>query len=205
MLINEQKGLMPNLVEGIIAFGYIAIFITVFAESGFLFGFFLPGESLLFTVGILASQGFFNIWIMIGLTIVAAISGDSLGYWTGKYFGPRLFNRPDSWLFKKDFVTKTERFYQKYGAKTIILARFVPIVRTFAPVLAGVGKMEYKVFVRNNVVGGILWAGGVLLLSYYIGSWIPGIEKYLSYIIVAIIFTSVIPIAIEVFRNRKSK
>jgi membrane-associated protein len=194
---------MHSLIETIIAFGYVAIFITVFAESGFLLGFFLPGESMLFTVGILASQGYFNIWILVPMTIIAAILGDSFGYWTGKYFGPRLFNRPDSFFFKQEYVTKTENFYKKYGPKTIILARFVPIVRTFAPIMAGVGKMEYKIFIRNNVVGAFIWAGGFLLISYYIGSIIPGIEKYLTPIILGIIFLSLLPIVYEYVIHKK--
>ncbi len=196
---------MHNLIEYIVAFGYVAIFITVFAESGFLLGFFLPGESMLFTVGILASQGLFNIWILVPMTIIAAILGDSFGYWTGKYFGPRLFNRPDSFFFKKEYITKTEHFYQKYGPKTIILARFVPIVRTFAPIMAGVGKMPYNVFVRYNVVGAFIWAGGFLLLSYYIGSVIPGIENYLTPIILGIIFLSLLPIVYEFIQAKRKK
>src|SRR5947208_1596921 len=130
----------------IIAFGYVGIFITLFAESGFLLGFFLPGDSLLFTVGILASQGYFSIGILIILGILAAILGDSFGYWMGSYFGPKLFNRKDSMFFKQEYVDRTEEFFKKYGVKTIILCRFVPIVRTFAPILAGMGSMRYRTF-----------------------------------------------------------
>ena len=118
----------------IIAAGYIGIFTAIFAESGFLFGFFLPGDSLLFTIGIIASRGYFNIFYIAATVAVAAILGDSFGYWMGKYFGPKLFIRDDSWLFKRRYVEQTEEYYEKYGAKTIILARFIPIVRTFAPI-----------------------------------------------------------------------
>jgi membrane-associated protein len=196
---------MHSLIETIIAFGYVAIALAVFAESGFLLGFFLPGESMLFTVGILASQGYFNIWMLVPLTIIAAILGDSFGYWTGKYFGPRLFNKPDSFFFKKEYVTKTEDFYTKYGPKTIIMARFVPIVRTFAPIMAGVGKMPYSTFLRNNIIGGTVWAGGFLLLSYFIGSRIPGIEHYLTPVILGIIFLSLLPIIYEYIQAKRKK
>jgi membrane-associated protein len=196
---------MNSLVSIIIGAGYAAIALTLFAESGFFLGFFLPGESLLFTVGILASQGLFNIWILIALAIPAAILGDSFGYWTGKYFGQRLFSQPDSIIFKRKYVTRTEAFYQKHGTKTIILARFVPIVRTFAPIMAGLGSMKYIVFLRNNVVGGVFWAGGVLGISYYVGSKIPSIQHYLSYIIIAIIVVSVSPLIFEYIALRKEQ
>ncbi len=194
---------MPNLVSVIIGAGYIAIFITLFAESGFFLGFFLPGESLLFTLGIAASQGYFKIWVLIPLAIAAAIFGDSFGYWTGTYFGRKLFDREDSWIFKKQYVVRTEEYYQKYGPKTIIMARFVPIVRTFAPVMAGVGKMKYAIFLRNNLIGGTFWAGGVLGLSYYVGTKIPSVQHYLTLIIVCIIVVSASPIFIEYFLHRK--
>lgn len=194
---------MNNLVDIIIGAGYVAIFITLFSESGFLLGFFLPGESLLFALGIVASKGFFKIWILIPLAIVAAILGDTFGYWTGTYFGPKLFEREDSTIFKKHYVARTQEFYEKYGPKTIIMARFVPIVRTFAPVMAGVGKMKYATFIRNNIIGGIGWAGGVLGLSYYVGTKIPSVQKHLTVITLAIIFVSLLPLLIELYLNRK--
>jgi membrane-associated protein len=194
---------MHNLTEFIINAGYVIVFLTIFAESGFLLGFFLPGDSLLFTLGIFASQGHLNIWLLLGLCISAAILGDSFGYWMGKYFGPKLFNRQDSFFFKQEYVTKTAAFFEKYGKKTIIMARFVPIVRTFAPIMAGVGKMNYRVFVFFNIIGGFLWAGGLLSVSYVLGSKIPGIEHYLEYIIIGIIAVSFIPIILEFFHKRK--
>nr|MDQ3014707.1 VTT domain-containing protein [bacterium] len=174
---------MEHLAELIVAFGYIGVFLTIFAESGILLGFFLPGDSLLFTVGILASQGYFNIYLMIFLAITAAIIGDTVGYYIGRIAGPKLFQRKESRFFKQEYVQKTEDFYKKYGKRTIILARFVPIVRTFAPVMAGVGKMDYKTFVSYNVIGGFIWAGGLLSISYYLGSRFAGIEDYLTYIV----------------------
>ncbi len=193
---------MGHITQFIIDFSYIGIFLTVFAESGFLLGFFLPGDSLLFTVGILASQGLFDIRLLIILAIAGAILGDTFGYYVGKVFGTRLFNRPDSWLFKKEYVERTEGFYKKYGKRTIIMARFVPIVRTFAPIMAGIGRMEYKVFLAYNVVGGIVWAGGLLAISYYLGTIFPGIEHYLTYIIIGIILLSVIPVALDFIRRK---
>ncbi len=192
---------MHGLQDYIIAFGYIGIFLTVFAESGFLLGFFLPGDSLLFTLGLLASQGVFNIWILVPLVIVAAILGDSFGYYMGNRLGPRVFSREDSWLFKKKYLEETEAFYKKYGKKTIILARFVPIIRTFAPIFAGIGKMQYGIFLAYNIVGGFLWGGGFLLISFVLGQKIPGIENYLEYIILGIIAVSVAPVAIHMFKR----
>lgn len=191
-----------HLIDIIVAFGYLGIFITIFAESGFLLGFFLPGDSLLFTVGIFASQGVFNIWTLLALCIPAAILGDSFGYYLGRKFGERIFNRQDSFLFKREYITRTTEFYKKYGKKTIILSRFVPIVRTFAPIMAGVGSMEYRTFLMYNVIGGVVWAGGILSIAYYLGSVIPGIEHYLGYIIVGIIVLSVVPIIVDFARKK---
>jgi len=177
--------------------GYIGLFLIIFAESGLFFGFFLPGDSLLFTAGLLASQGLFNYYVLAILFAVGAITGDSVGYWFGKKIGPKIFNREDSFFFHKKHVERTHNFYEKYGNKTIVLARFVPIVRTFAPILAGVGKMKYKTFLKYNIVGGLLWSIGVSFIGFYLGSKIPGIENYLSYIIIAIVFISILPIIFE--------
>lgn len=193
---------MEHLSELIVAFGYIGVFLTIFAESGILLGFFLPGDSLLFTVGILASQGYFNIYLMIFLAITAAIIGDTVGYYIGRIAGPKLFQRKESRFFKQEYVQKTEDFYKKYGKRTIILARFVPVVRTFAPVMAGVGKMDYKTFASYNVIGGFIWAGGLLAISYYLGMKFEGIEHYLTYIVIGIIFLSIIPIAIDFLKKK---
>ncbi len=193
---------MHNLLNYIVAFGYVGITLTVFAESGILLGFFLPGDSLLFTAGILAAQGYFNIYYLIGLCVVAAIAGDSFGYYLGHRFGSKLFDREDSLVFKKKYVETTEHYFAKYGVRTIVLARFIPIVRTFAPVMAGVGQMKYRTFLTFNIVGGIIWAGGLLSVSYILGLKFKGIDGYLNYIIIAIILISVVPMVFEYFRRK---
>ncbi len=196
---------MHALSELIITFGYIGIFITIFAESGFLFGFFLPGDSLLFTLGILSSQGIFDIRVLIPLLMIAAIFGDSFGYWMGKTFGPKLFERQNSRFFKKEYLTKTEEYFKKHGKKTIIIARFVPIVRTFAPIMAGTGHMHYKTFLAYNVIGGIAWTAGITLLAYFLGTQIPWIKDYIELIILGILFISILPVLFEIRRGLSLK
>ena len=181
------------------AIGYIGVFAIVFAESGLLVGFFLPGDSLLFTAGLLSAQGYFNVWIMAALAVIGAIIGDNVGYAFGRRVGPKLFTREASFWFHKDHITKAEKFYEKHGGKTIILARFIPIIRTFAPIVAGVGKMDYKIFLRYNIIGGLLWGAGVTLLGYFLGQLVPDAEKYLLYIVIAIIILSVVPVIIPMF------
>ncbi len=188
-----------TLVQGV---GYIGLFLIIFAESGVFFGFFLPGGSLLFTAGLLASQGFFSIWILIPTLGLAAVLGDSTGYWFGKRVGPKLFSREDSLFFNKKHLDQTQRFYAKYGTRTIVLGRFIPIVRTFAPILAGVGMMHYKTFIKYNVLGAILWAVGVSWLGYFLGTRVPGVDKYLLPIILLIILTSIIPIIVELWKKK---
>jgi membrane-associated protein len=197
--------LLHSLSETIIAFGYLGIFVTIFAESGFLFGFFLPGDSLLFTLGILASQEILNIWILTPLLISAAILGDSFGYWMGKTFGPKLFARKESFFFKEEYLEKTEHFYQTHGKRTIVLARFIPVVRTFAPILAGAGQMKYSIFLTYNIMGGILWAGGITLTAYFLGLQIPWIKDYLEIIIISIIALSFIPVFLEFLKSRRMR
>jgi membrane-associated protein len=177
--------------------------LLIFAESGLFFGFFLPGDSVLFSVGLLASQGSFNILTLVVLVCVAAILGDSVGYWFGAKVGPALFQREDSFLFKKHYVVETHRYYETYGPMTIILARFIPAVRTFAPILAGVGKMKYATFLRYNIVGGIAWGAGVTLLGYFLGNTVPGIDKYIYPIIVLIVIVSALPVILQWLRARK--
>ena len=189
------------LVESV---GYIGLFAIIFAESGLFFGFFLPGDTLLFTAGLLASQGFFNIYILLTLFALAAIIGDSVGYWFGKKVGPKIFNKEDSFFFQKKHIERTHNFYEKYGTKTIVLARFVPIVRTFAPILAGVGEMKYKTFLKYNIIGALLWGVGIIYIGYFLGSRVPNIENYLFYIIVAILIISFLPIIFEFVKNKGS-
>ncbi|MDO8579561.1 MAG: VTT domain-containing protein [bacterium] len=185
------------------ALGLVGVFAIVFAESGLFFGFFLPGDSLLFTAGLFASQGYLNIsWLIIGVAI-AAILGDSVGYTFGKRVGPALFSRDDSFFFHKKHAERARLFYEKYGVKTIILARFVPIVRTFAPIVAGIGGMRYRTFITYNIIGGMLWTLLLTLSGYFLGSAFPGMSRYLHIIVVIIIFISILPIVFEWMKQRR--
>ncbi len=186
--------------------GYTAMAVIVFAETGLLVGFCLPGDSLLVTAGLIAAaQGTLNIWLLIALLSVAAIMGDSVGYAIGYHLGPKLFRRDDSWLFKKSHVEKTQRFYAKYGGKTIVLARFVPIVRTFAPTVAGMGRMDYRRFLMFNVLGGIGWVAGMLLAGYCLGQLIPDLEHHLHWVILVVITLSILPIVREWWMARRGE
>ena len=196
---------MEYVSEVIIGFGYLGIFGAVFAESGFFLGAFLPGDTLLFTVGLLASQDYFDMKILLPLAALCAILGDNFGYYFGRKVGPKIFTREDSFLFRRSHVQKTKAFYDRHGKKTIILARFVPIIRTFAPILAGVGGMEYKTFFLFNVIGGVGWTAGMLLAGYILGNFIPGLERHLEWIILGIIALSVSPFFIEWWRSRRTK
>ena len=181
----------------------LGLFTIVFAESGLLIGFFLPGDSLLFTAGLLASQGVLTFPVVVVGCFVAAVAGDQVGYAFGNRVGPALFRRPDSRVFKQEYVEKARQYFDRYGAKTVVLARFVPVVRTFAPILAGVGSMRYRVFVTYNVVGALLWAVGVTTLGYTLGRSIPDIDRYLLPVIAGIIALSVLPVALEILRGQK--
>ena len=173
--------------------GYLGVFTIVFLESGLLIGFFFPGDSLLFTAGFLASQGFFDIKILIAGCFIAAVAGDSIGYYIGAKLGPKLFKKDNSIFFNKKHLERAQRFYDKHGGKTIILARFIPVIRAFAPVVAGAGKMDYKRFVFFNFFGAVLWAIGVTLAGYYLGSLIPDVDQYLLPIVGLIIIASILP------------
>lgn len=179
------------------------LLLIVFAESGLLIGFFLPGDSLLFTCGLLITSGDldFPLWAAIALICLAAILGDQAGYMFGKKVGPSLFNRPDSRLFKQENVTKAHEFFEKYGPKSLVLARFVPVVRTFTPIIAGVSGMKYRSFLTFNVIGGVLWGAGVTLLGSWLGN-IDFVKKNIEAILILIVLVSVIPIAIEYLRAR---
>ncbi|MEU1305062.1 DedA family protein [Streptomyces shenzhenensis] len=179
------------------------LLLIVFAESGLLIGFFLPGDSLLFTAGLLITSGQldFPLWGAIALICVAAILGDQAGYMFGKKVGPSLFSRPDSRLFKQENVTKAHEFFEKYGPKSLVLARFVPIVRTFTPIIAGVSGMKYRSFLLFNVVGGVLWGAGVTLLGSWLGN-IDFVNQHIEMILILIVLLSVVPIIIEFLRAR---
>jgi len=183
--------------------GYLGIALVVFAESGVLVGIFFPGDSLLFIAGLLAASGFLSLFQLILIVITAAILGDSVGYWFGRKVGTSLFARPDSRFFKQEYVRRTEAFYAAYGGRAIILARFVPIVRTLTPILAGVGSMHYRTFISYNIIGGTLWGAGVTLLGYFLGSVIPNIDHYILPITFGIIVVSFMPIAVNIIRHKK--
>lgn len=173
--------------------GYLGVFGIVFLESGMMIGFFFPGDSLLFTAGFLASQNLLDIKVLIIGSFLAAVAGDSVGYYIGKHLGPKIFNKEKSIFFHKKHLERAQRFYDKHGGKTIILARFIPVIRAFAPVVAGVGTMNYKKFVFFNFFGAVLWAIGVTLAGFYLGSLIPDVDKYLLPIVGLIIIASVLP------------
>jgi membrane-associated protein len=183
----------------------IGLFLIVFAETGLLIGFFLPGDSLLFTAGVLASKGDLNIAVILLGCFLAAVAGDQVGYMFGQKAGPALFRREDSRIFKQQYVHRANEFFERHGKKTIVIARFVPVVRTFAPILAGVGDMQYRTFLTFNVIGALLWAVGVTMAGYVLGDTIPDIDKYLLPIIGVIIVLSILPPLIEVMRERKRK
>ncbi|MEM4257101.1 MAG: VTT domain-containing protein [Candidatus Diapherotrites archaeon] len=191
-----------SLESLLINFGYVALFLIVFAESGLFFGFFLPGDSLLFTAGLLASKGFFDLNLILFGTIVSAILGDQVGYWMGKKFGRAFFVRPNDFFRDPKHVVRAEEFYRKHGKKAIFLARFFPVVRTFAPIAAGIGNMSYVDFVKYNVLGGFVWCCVFILGGYFVGSILPDSEQYFTLIIFAIIFVSLIP-AVKEFLLRK--
>ena len=192
-----------DLSELIKTWGYLGLFFVVFAESGLFFGFFFPGDSLLFTAGFLASQGFLNIWVLVPLMVIGAISGDSVGYFMGNKFGDWLMKKRDSLFFKRRYLLEAQQFYEKHGGKTIMLARFVPAVRTFAPIVAGMAKMEYRKFISYNVWGGLVWGVGMTCLGFFLGSIIPNADKYLLPIVGAIIVLSVLPGVMHVWNGRK--
>lgn len=177
-----------------ISAGYVGLFAIVFAESGLFFGFIFPGDSLLFTAGFLASLGYFNIWLLAPLMAVAAIAGDSAGYWTGNKAGPVLFTRENSLLFNRTRVAQAKSFFDAHGGKSIVLARFIPAVRTFTPIVAGVANMRYRTFLFFNICGGIVWGLGFPTAGYVLGSVVPNADRYVLPIIGVIIIVSVLPI-----------
>jgi len=194
-----------DLTQIIEVLGYPGIFAIVLAESGMFFGVSLPGGSLLFTAGLLASQGYLNIFVLMTVVIVAAVMGDSIGYWFGSWVGPALWRRPDGRFFKKRYLEQTRTFFDKHGSRTILLARFIPIIRTFAPILAGVAQMEYRTFFTYNVMGAFLWGGGFVLGGYLLGETVPGIEHYLEYVIIGIVFVTLIPLFLHIRKARQTE
>ena len=185
--------------------GYVILVAIVFTETGLLIGFFLPGDSLLITAGLVAATGALNIWWLTVLLSVAAIVGDSVGYAIGRRLGPRLFTRPKSLLFNPAHIERTRVFYARHGAKTIVIARFVPIIRTFAPVVAGVGEMQYRRFIFYNVAGGIGWVVSMTWAGYLLGQAIPNINDHIHIVVAIVIVLSVIPIIVELVRERRRR
>lgn len=185
-------------------YGYLLLFGVVFAETGLLVGFFLPGDSFLFTIGVVAGAGGLDIFVICGLLIVASILGDQFGYFLGNRTGSAIFNRPDSRLFKKEYLRQTQNFYDKHGGKTLIYAKFVPIVRTFAPFMAGVAKMPYFRFLSFNVFGGLGWVLLMTVSGYFLGQ-IPLVRRHFEKIVILIVLVSVLPVILQFLRARKEQ
>jgi membrane-associated protein len=213
-LLSVIFAIGPDPQKLVQSIGLIGLFLVIFAESGILIGFFLPGDSLLFAAGLVTAgltTGDGTVWTLAGGNIavvaigcaLAAIIGDQVGYAFGNKVGPSLFKRPESRLFKPAYVDQAEAFFEKHGSKSIVLARFVPIVRTFAPIVAGVSKMHYRTFVKFNIIGGVLWGAGFTLLGYWLGNSFPWIGKNIEYAIVLIVLISLTPVAIEFIRHRR--
>ena len=195
-------------VKALVAWGgYVGLTTIIFAETGLLIGFFLPGDSLLVTAGLFASQPRFglNVWLLGGLLTAASILGNAVGYFIGKMSGPRLFRREESLLFKPRYLKQASDFYERHGGKTIVLARFMPIVRTFVPVVAGAAGMPYGRYTMYNVAGGILWIWSLLLIGYFLGRYIPGIDEHIEKLIIAVIVLSLLPALIHWWKARRGK
>ncbi len=193
---------VPHLVK---TAGYIGVFAIIFAETGLFIGFFLPGDSLLFTAGILASQGYLNVtWLCIGL-FIAVFCGDNVGYLIGKHAGPKFFTRPKSLLFNPEHLKRSHDFFEKHGGKAVIIARFVPVVRTFSPVVSGLARMRYVKFMVYSTIGSLLWAVGLTLLGYWLGQTVPNVEKYIIPGVVIIILLSISPGIYHVLKTKESR
>jgi membrane-associated protein len=204
-LIQEFFRRIYNVPELIRMGGLIGLVLVVFAETGLMVGFFLPGDSLLVTAGLFAAKGDLNIvWLNLAL-IAAAIVGDATGYWIGRRAGKALYSRPNSFFFRKQHLIKTHEFYEKHGGKTIVIARFVPIIRTFAPVVAGAAEMTYRQFATYNVLGGIGWVLSMTLIGYFLGRAVPDIDKHIHIVVAIVIFLSLLPGIISILRERMKK
>lgn len=196
---------MLNVENLIQSGGVLMVAAIVFAESGLLIGFFLPGDTLLFTAGFFASQGILPIQYLIIVTIIAAVVGDNVGYSIGEKLGPKIFNKKDGIIFKQEYIQRAETFYEKHGGKTVTIARFVPIVRTFAPVVAGVGRMPRQKFFAYNIVGAIAWVGGVTMLGYFVGDKVPNIDKYLLPVVFGAVFLTIIPTLFHALKDKRTR
>ena len=200
----QEYGLAVDPKSLIEAFGTLGLFVIVFAESGLLAGFFLPGDSLLFTAGLLAYEGHMNLPVVMVGSFVAAVAGDQVGYLIGRRYGPAVFKRPDSRFFKQKNADRAQAYFEKNGPKTVVLARFLPVSRTFTPVLAGVGRIDYRRFVTFNVIGGFLWSVGVTSAGYVLGKTVPNIDHWLLPIILVIVAVSFVPVILELLKMRRT-
>ncbi|MEK7483892.1 MAG: DedA family protein [Planctomycetota bacterium] len=195
---------LEDLVNYFGIWTYVVLFLIIFAETGFVVTPFLPGDSLLFATGALASTGVLNPHLIILLLVIAAISGDTVNYWIGNYLGPKVFSKEKSFFFNPKHLQKTHTFYEKYGGKTIIFARFIPIIRTFAPFVAGIGHMTYAQFIFYNILGAIFWVPSFVYLGYYFGK-LPVVKENFTLVILAIIVISILPAVIEIIRHLRNK
>ncbi len=205
--VTGVLGLDPKKIfDSLSPYGELVAWLIIFAETGLLIGFFLPGDSLLFTAGVLAGQAKLDLWLLLPGVVVAAVLGDQLGFLIGRRVGPPLFRRPDSRFFKQEYVERTHAFFERYGPKAVVLARFVPVVRTFTPVMAGVGRMNHRIFTIYNIIGAVLWAIGVTLLGYALGNAIGGnIDNYLLPLIALVVFISLLPAFFEWRRTKANR
>ena len=195
---------LANLINQLGPLTYIVLFLIIFAETGLVVTPFLPGDSLLFVIGTLSGSGFLNIWISYFTLLAAAIVGDTVNYWVGHHIGPKVFSKQNSKFFNKAYLEKTHKFYEKYGAKTIILARFLPILRTFAPFVAGVGRMHYSTFLSFNIIGALIWVTSLTFLGYFFGG-LSFIKDNFEYAVIGIIVISLLPMVIEYIKYKRSK
>jgi membrane-associated protein len=191
---------LPELVQWAGLFGLAAI---IFSETGLLIGVFLPGDSLLVTAGLLAARGYLNVYALAPVLTVAAICGNSVGYFIGRATGPRIFNRENSLFFNKKHAIRAHEFYEKHGRKTIVLAQFMPIIRTFGPVVAGVGGMKFRTFITFNIMGAVLWIWSMVAIGYFLGSYIPGIDQHIEIVVATVVFLSLLPGLISWYRAKR--
>jgi membrane-associated protein len=196
---------LHNLTELVQWAGIFGLAAIIFSETGLLVGVFLPGDSLLVTAGLLAARGYLNVYALAPLLTVAAICGNSVGYSIGRATGPRIFNRENSLFFNKKHAIRAHEFYAKYGRKTIVLAQFMPIIRTFAPVVAGVGGMKFRQFITFNIIGAVIWIWSMVGIGYFLGSYIPGIDQHIEIVIAIVIFISILPGLISGYRTKRAK
>jgi membrane-associated protein len=200
--IQEFFRIVYNVPELIRWGGLVGLILIVFAETGLMIGFFLPGDSLLVTAGLFAAKGDFNIATLLLALSAAAVIGDATGYWIGKRTGQALYSRPNSFFFRRSHLIKTHEFYEKHGGKTIVIARFMPILRTFAPVVAGAANMTYRKFAVYNVLGGIGWVTSMLLTGYFLGQAVPDLEQHIHIVVAVVIFLSLLPGIIAFLRAK---